>query len=100
MLVFYVSDRMAEEAVEVLPQADPVLEEDIGIHVGDTLVIFGGPLNKTVGKLYGFFNDRFSILPNGSTSRLTHINLLDGEPDPDLQIREVLVAKKAIRPGF
>ncbi len=86
---------MAEEAVEVLPQ-----EEDVGIHVGDTLVIFGGPLNKTVGKLYGFFQDRFSILPNGSTSRLTHINLLDGEPDPDLQIREVMVAKKAIRPGF
>lgn len=99
-MFLHVSDRMAEEGIEVLPQTNPVLEEDVGIHVGDTVVIFGGPLNKTVGKIYGFFQDRFSILPNGSTSRLTHISLLDGEPDPDLQIREIMLAKKAIRPGF
>jgi hypothetical protein len=85
-----------EEGKEILPAQ----EQDTGLAVGDTILILGGALNKTVGKLYGFASNRFSVLPNGSSNRLTHIRMEDGEPDAELGIQEILVLKKAIRPGF
>jgi hypothetical protein len=89
-----------EEGKEILPLTNAPVEEDVGMSLGDTIVIFGGSLNGTVGKLYGFSIDRFSILPNGSTDRLTHISLLDGVPDPNLQIKQIVILKKAVMPGF
>jgi hypothetical protein len=89
-----------EEGKEILTQTNTPTDEDIGMTIGDTIVIFGGRLNGTVGKLYGFSQDRFSILPNGSTNRLQHVTLLDGAPDPDLQIAQLVILKKAVLPGF
>jgi hypothetical protein len=74
--------------------------EDIGLSLGDTIVILGGKLNKTRGKLYEFSADRFSILPNGATDRIIKVNLIDGSPDPDYGITDIKRLKKASVPGF
>jgi hypothetical protein len=71
-----------------------------GLELGDYIVILGGPLNKTKGKLYQFSEDRFSLLPAGTTDRLIHIPLIDGLPDPELGILDIKLLKKAAVPGF
>lgn len=71
-----------------------------GLELGDYIVILGGSLNKTKGKIYQFSEDRFSILPAGTTDRLIHIPLMDGLPDPDLGVVEIKLLKKAAVPGF
>jgi hypothetical protein len=74
--------------------------EEPGIELGDTIVILGGSLNKTRGKLYEFTDDRFSILPIGATDRIIKIPLVDGAPDPELGITEIKILKKTPQPGF
>jgi hypothetical protein len=76
------------------------MEAEDGLELGDYIVILGGSLNKTKGKIYQFSEDRFSILPAGTTDRLIHIPLIDGLPDPDLGIIEIKLLKKAVVPGF
>jgi len=71
-----------------------------GLELGDYIVILGGTLNKSKGKIYQFSEDRFSILPVGATDRLIHIPLEDGLPDPELGIIEIKLLKKAAVPGF
>ena len=71
-----------------------------GLELGDYIVILGGSLNKTKGKIYQFSEDRFSLLPAGTTDRLIHIPLVDGLPDPELGIMEIKLLKKAAVPGF
>ena len=81
--------------------AEPVeTSEDPGIELGDTIVILGGSLNKTRGKLYEFTDERFSILPIGATDRIIKITLVDGAPDPELGITEIKILKKTPQPGF
>jgi hypothetical protein len=87
---------MADSSVPLVQQ-----EEEIpGIELGDTIVILGGTLNKTRGKLYEFSEDRFSVLPSGATDRIIKIPLIDGEPDPELGISEIKILKKSPQPGF
>ena len=74
--------------------------EDDGLELGDYIVILGGSLNKTKGKIYQFSSDRFAIQPVGATDRLIKIPLVDGLPDPDLGIVEIKLLKKAAAPGF
>ena len=71
-----------------------------GLELGDYIVILGGSLNKTKGKIYQFSEDRFSVLPSGATDRLIKIPLIDGLPDPDLGIVEIKILKKAAVPSF
>ena len=78
----------------------PSEEEQLSLEVGDTILILGGRLNKTIGKLYGFSQDQIAILPRGATDRLIKIPLIDGAPDPDYEIKEIKIRKKAVRPGF
>jgi hypothetical protein len=80
--------------------ASPSTEEELGLEVGDTVIILGGRLNKTIGKLYGFSSDRMAILPKGATDRIIKIPFIDGLPDPAYEIQTVLLYKKAVRPGF
>ncbi len=89
--------RMAEQPMETMPVTQ---EEEVGIELGDKIVIFGGRYNKTVGTLYGIQTDRFTIQPLGTTSTVLHIPLVDGEPDPQLGIQEIQILKKAVKPGF
>jgi hypothetical protein len=70
------------------------------LELGDYIVILGGSLNKTKGKIYQFSADRFAIQPSGATDRLIRIPLVDGMPDPDLGIVEIKLLKKAAAPGF
>ena len=73
-------------------------EESLGL--GDFIVIIGGSLNKTRGKIYEFTEQRLSILPLGATDRLIKIDLIDGLPDPDLGISEILLVKRSPKEGF
>jgi hypothetical protein len=75
-------------------------DESAGLFLGDTIVIIGGRLNKTKGKLYEISEDRFSLLPSGATDRLIKIPLVDGSPDPELGISEVKILKKSPSPSF
>ena len=76
------------------------MAEEEGLELGDYIVILGGSLNKTKGKIYQFSVDRFAIQPVGATDRLIRIPLVDGMPDPDLGIVEIKLLKKAAAPGF
>ena len=76
------------------------MEAEDGLELGDYIVILGGSLNKTKGKIYQFSEDRFSLLPAGTTDRIIHIPLVDGLPDPELDIVEIKLLKKAAVPGF
>lgn len=91
-----------ENGAEVLPVAQPEEAEEEGLDydVGDDVIVLGGQLNKTVGKLYGYFPDRFIIQPRGATDRVIRIDILDGELDPDLGIDDVPIVKKTARRGF
>jgi hypothetical protein len=91
---------MADSSVSLNQGQNQEIEEIPGIELGDTIVILGGSLNKTRGKLYEFSEDRFSILPIGATDRIIKIALIDGEPDPELGISEIKILKKSPQPGF
>lgn len=87
------------EGKEVLPVAVP--EKKVGLEVGDTVVILGGQMNETVGKVYGFSTDRLLIMPRGVTDRVIRIRVgPDGRPDPELGIAKILILKKVAKPGF
>jgi hypothetical protein len=77
-------------------------EEDAspGIQIGDRLLITGGNLDGTRGRLYGMFPDHLAILPDGVTDRIIRIPLVDGAPDPELEIEAFDILETATRPGF
>jgi len=97
-------DSEKDTGKEVLPlgaDADAdVAEEEVGLEIGDTVLVVGGQLNGTVGKLYGFSTDRINILPRGATDRVIKIPMINGAPDPDLELQSISILKKAARPGF
>ena len=86
------------EGKEVLPVAVP--EKKVGLEVGDTVVVLGGQMNETVGKVYGFSTDRLLIMPRGVTDRVIRIRLEDGKPAADLGITKILILKKTPKAGF
>ena len=71
-----------------------------GIQIGDRILITGGNLDGTRGKLYGMYPDHLAILPDGVTDRVIRIPLIDGAPDPDLNIEAFDILEEATRPGF
>ena len=77
-----------------------LVEESPDLELGDLVLLVGGQLNKTIGKLYGFSSDRFTIQPRDVTDRVIHIPFIDGLPDPDLGLTEIKILKKAAVPGF
>jgi len=97
-------DRMEDPILpeQVEPPVPTVQEqEEVGLEVGDTIYLLGGRLNKTRGILYGFRSDRFIILPSGVSDRVITIPLtMEGVPDPDLGLVEILLLKKTEKPGF
>ena len=91
----------ADEPIDQEPISQDATDQgEVGLEIGDTVLILGGQLNKTIGKLYGFSKDQIAILPKGATDRIIKIALVDGIPDPDLEIQSMLILKKAVRPGF
>jgi len=51
-------------------------ESSPGIHIGDRVLITGGNLDGTRGKLYGMYPDHLAILPDGVTDRIIKIPLI------------------------
>ncbi len=71
-----------------------------GIHIGDRVLLTGGNLDGTRGKLYGMYPDHLAILPDGVTDRIIRIPLVDGAPDPELNLEAFDILEEATRPGF
>ena len=80
--------------------AEPEQDQELDLEIGDTLHILGGQFDKTQGVLYGYTAERFTLMPTGVSDRVIHIPLIDGAPDPDLGLEEILVLRKAAKPGF
>ena len=80
--------------------AEPEQDQELDLEIGDTLHILGGQFDKTQGVLYGYTAERFTLMPTGVSDRVIHIPLVDGAPDPDLDLEEILVLRKAAKPGF
>ena len=80
--------------------AEPEQDQELDLEIGDTLHILGGQFDKTQGVLYGYTAERFTLMPTGVSDRVIHIPLVDGAPDPDLGLEEILVLRKAAKPGF
>ena len=96
--------KIPESGVQISPTVEPEQEEeDVGIELGDTLVIKGGPRNKFRGKVYDIRADRILVQPFDTPTLLFEIPIVETEegpvPDPDLGIEE-LVPFKALVPGF
>ena len=93
------ADGQVDETRTFGGQVQPSDQPD-GLFLGDSFVIIGGSLNKTRGKLYGISEDRFSLLPSGATDRVIKIPLVDGNPDPELEITDIKILKKAPSDSF
>jgi len=91
---------MAEPSEEIDKDLGLDTSDAVGLEIGDTILVLGGQFNKTVGKLYGFFTDRMLIQVQGQTDRVVRIPLTDGAPEEDLEIQDIIILKKAPRPGF
>ena len=59
--------------------------EDI-LQLGDTLIILGGTLTGTRGKVYFVNDELIRIMPMGVSNRLIDIPIVDGDFDPSLDI--------------
>jgi len=81
-------DRMSEE------------ESSPGIRIGDRVLLTGGQLDGTKGRVYGMFADHLAVLPDGLTDRVVRVPLIDGAPDEELGLEELTVLEEATRPGF
>jgi hypothetical protein len=81
---------------------DRMSEEDSspGIRIGDRVLLTGGQLDGTKGRVYGMFADHLAILPDGLTDRVVRVPLIDGAPDEDLGLEELTILEEATRPGF
>jgi hypothetical protein len=81
---------------------DRMSEEDSspGIRIGDRVLLTGGQLDGTKGRVYGIFADHLAILPDGLTDRVVRVPLIDGAPDEDLGLEELTILEEATRPGF
>lgn len=75
-------------------------ESSPGIRIGDRVLLTGGTLDGTRGRLYGMYPEHLAILPDGVTDRIVKIPLIDGAPDPDLNLESFDILEEATRPGF
>lgn len=95
--------KIPESGVQISPVMEPEQDEEIGIELGDTLVIKGGPKNKFRGKVYDIRADRIRIQPFDTPTLLFEIPIIETDdgpvPDPELGIEELLPFKAPV-PGF
>ena len=61
-------------------------ENEDFLQLGDTIVITGGTLAGTRGKVYYVDDDLIQLMPFGVTNSLVNIPIIDGDFDPSLEI--------------
>jgi len=79
----------AQVAARSAPEGD-----DEVVELGDRILVDGGRLHFTRGRVYYRDEDLIRIQPDGTSDRLVDIPLLDGEPDPDLKIDGFVILEK------
>ena len=75
-------------------------EEQEQIGLGDTIMIEGGRLDRTRGRIYFMDDNLIRILPDGVSDSLKDIPLLEDNPDPELGIEGIVLIKKAASASF
>lgn len=90
----------APDASQVQPPAQvaaaPSAPEDTEevVELGDRILVDGGRLHFTRGRVYYRDADLIRIQPDGTSDRLVDIPLIDGEPDPDLKVDGFIILEK------
>ena len=75
-------------------------EEDYSIDLGDRVIVVGGRLDGTRGRIYYLDPDLIRILPDGVSDRLVDIKIIDGDIDPELGIEAIYGISKRATPSF
>jgi hypothetical protein len=81
-------------------EQEDVVEEEEGIELGDTIMIEGGRLDRTRGRIYFMDDNLIRILPDGVSDSLKDIPLIDENPDPELGIEGIVILRKAPTHSF
>ncbi len=81
------------------PESASPEEEESGdvVELGDRILIMGGIGSKvhfTRGRVYYRDGELIRILPDGTSDQIVDIPLVDGEPDPELKIEEIVILEK------
>lgn len=90
----------ATEGVQVAsapsPESEAEPEEEV-VELGDRILILGSigsKLHFTRGRVYYRDADLIRILPDGTSDQVVDMPLVEGGPDPDLKIEEVVILEK------
>lgn len=75
-------------------------ENDVGIELGDRILIVGGRYNNTRGRIYYLDDELIRIMPDGVSDRLIDIPIVDGGLDEDLGVDGIDILKKSNIPTF
>lgn len=93
-----------EQKNEIIEQDLPVVlqeeDEGEGIELGDTIMIEGGRLDRTRGRIYFMDDSLIRILPDGVSDSLKDIPLVDDNPDPELGIEGIVLIRKFPQHSF
>lgn len=87
----------AGQAVQVASAPPDSGESDNVVELGDRILILGGIGSKvhfTRGRVYYRDGDLIRIQPDGTSDQVVEIPLIDGEPDPELKIEEIVILEK------
>lgn len=94
----------AEESLEadgaIQVSTAPEEQEEQPVELGDHILIEGGQLDGTTGKVYYRSADLIRVLADGNTDRLVDIPLVEGEPDPSLEVKTIAFIAKRQYPEF
>jgi hypothetical protein len=88
----------ANAAIQVT--SAPEAQEDQPVELGDHIIIEGGQLDGTTGRVYYRSGELIRIMADGNTDRLVEIPLIEGEPDPALEIKTIAFISKRQYPEF
>ena len=91
-------DKSLEYKEEVKEEEEEQEQEQIGL--GDTIMIEGGRLDRTRGRIYFMDDNLIRILPDGVSDSLKDIPLVEDNPDPELGIEGIVLIKKAASASF
>ena len=89
-----------DKSLEYKQEVKEEEEEQEQIGLGDTIMIEGGRLDRTRGRIYFMDDNLIRILPDGVSDSLKDIPLLEDNPDPELGIEGIVLIKKAASASF
>ena len=87
-------------AAALSAEGENTKEEDDSLELGDRIIVLGGRLDGTRGRVYYLDPDRIRILPDGVSDRLVEIRIIDGDLDPEMGVEDLFIVAKRATPSF